>query len=72
LRHVRDGIGWADTVEVTKTGPTGVAAEVVFRFARPLEDPCLRWVEWRGPTFVPFAFPGVGESRRIEGQTPSF
>jgi hypothetical protein len=60
------------TIEVAKTGPTGVPTEAVFTFARPLEDPSLRWVEWRGATFVPFAFPAVGESRHIEGQTPSF
>jgi len=58
------------TVEVTKGSADGVPVEAVFRFDAPLEDPSLRWVEWRGPTFVPFALPAVGERRRIEAQLP--
>jgi hypothetical protein len=59
------------TVEVTKTTATGVPTEAAFSFTTPLEDASLRWVEWRGRTFVPFALPAVGEVRRIERQTPS-
>lgn len=62
----------AVTIEVTNTSPAGVPTEAMFTFGKPLEDESMRWVEWRGPTFVPFAFPAIGESRRIEGQTPSF
>jgi hypothetical protein len=58
-------------VEVTRTDASGVPTEALFRFVKPLEDASLRWVEWRGPTFVPFKLPAIGETRRIEAQMPS-
>jgi hypothetical protein len=60
------------TVEVTRTDAIGVPTEATFQFAKPLEDASLRWVEWRGRDFAPFALPAAGETRRIEGQMPSF
>ncbi|MEP7124441.1 MAG: hypothetical protein ABJE95_26170 [Byssovorax sp.] len=62
----------AVTIEVTRAGEDGVPTEALFTFTTPLEDESLRWVEWQGPTFAPFRFPAIGQSRRIEGQTPSF
>ena len=59
------------TIEVTRTTADGVPTDVVFHFARPLEDPTLRWVVWKGRTYAPFHLPAVGEKARIEPQLPS-
>jgi hypothetical protein len=49
----------AEVVEVTEKGEP---REVVFRFGVPLEDPSLRWVQWRDGLYVPFVPPAVGET----------
>lgn len=60
------------TIEVTRVNPALVPTEARFHFAVPLEDPSLRWVEWRGPAFVPFPLPAVGQSVHIGARAPSF
>ena len=37
-----------------------------FRFARPLEDPALRWLRWNDGVFVPFELPADGETVVLE------
>ena len=56
-----------DTVElsdlhvlVTAVNAQGRAVEAVFRFDRPLEDPSLLWLSWRGAGLVPYSPPAVG------------
>lgn len=45
----------AEVLAVDASGPTSVR----FQFARPLEDPSLRWVTWQGRAYVPFVPPPV-------------
>jgi hypothetical protein len=59
------------TVEVTRATAEGVPTEATFHFACALEDEGLKWMAWRGKTFVPFEVPKVGERRRLEAQTPT-
>jgi hypothetical protein len=51
----------AEVLAVDDDGPT----QVRFQFARPLDDPALRWVAWRGQRYEPFEPPPVGETIRI-------
>ncbi|MEW6250255.1 MAG: hypothetical protein AB1716_06390 [Planctomycetota bacterium] len=37
-------------------------AEASFRFDVPLEDPSLRWLQWRAGQYEPFVLPAVGSS----------
>lgn len=50
------------TVEITALTSDGRPAEATFRFAKRLEDPGLRWLEWRGGVYASFALPAVGET----------
>jgi hypothetical protein len=53
-------------VTVTQVTPEGRAAEVEYRFERPLEDGDYRWLIWtnRG-TFEGFVLPVIGETRTL-------
>ncbi len=53
------------TIEVTAV-LDGRPAEVSFHFARPLEDPVLRWLRWEDGVFVPFELPAGGETVVLE------
>lgn len=53
------------TATVTKTDALGRIVAARLEFDRPLEDPGLRWVQWQGRAFVPFALPRVGETVRV-------
>jgi len=55
------------TAEVTGLTPDGRPAEVVFRFAAPLEDRKFRWLCWdmQSRTYVSFVPPRVGEAIRL-------
>jgi hypothetical protein len=44
----------------------GAPTRVLYRFARPLEDPAWRWVQWQDGSFAPFALPAVGATVRLE------
>ncbi len=50
------------TVEVLAVTDDGRPAEAAFRFAVPLDDPSLRWLQWKNGAFVPFTSPPIGES----------
>ena len=61
-----------DTVElsdlhvlVTAVNAQGRAVEAVFRFDRPLEDPSLLWLSWRGAGLVPYSPPAVGAAHSL-------
>jgi hypothetical protein len=51
------------TIEITALTPDGRPAEIRARFARPLEDPGYRFMDWRGRRFEPFALPAIGATR---------
>ncbi len=55
-------------VQVIDTTADGAPARVAFRFDRPLEDPSLRFVVWRGEGFETFPPPAIGE--RVELPAP--
>ncbi len=59
-------------IEVTEITPDGRAAEAVFRFAVPLEDPSLRWLWWKDGEFIPFTPPAVGQTVNLEGADLDF
>jgi hypothetical protein len=61
----RIALGGVD-LEVTQVTPDGRAAEIEYRFDRPLEDAGYRWLIWtdRG-RYVEFALPSIGEVRTI-------
>ena len=50
------------TVVVTDLTDDGRPAEAAFRFALPLEDPSLRWLQWADGGFRDFTPPAVGET----------
>jgi hypothetical protein len=52
-------------VEVTGLLPDGRPAEATFRFAVPLEDPSLRWLQWKQGEFIPFTPPAVGQTVQL-------
>jgi hypothetical protein len=53
------------TARVVSVTEDGRPAIVRFRFAVPLEDPSLRWIQWRGDGFAPFTPPAVGEQMEL-------
>jgi hypothetical protein len=55
-------------IEITHVLPDGNADGADFRFAKPLEDPSLRFVRWEKTKLVPFALPPLGETVHIDGQ----
>ncbi len=58
------------TIEVTALTEDGRPAEAAFRFAVPLEDPSLRWRQWKDRDFVPFTPPPVGDSIKLYAELP--
>ncbi len=63
------------TVEVAEVTVDGRPTEVIFRFAKPLDDPSLRLLEWRGQgssgRYVPFTPPRVGETLTLPSRVSS-
>jgi len=55
--------------EVTALTDDGRPSEARMRFAVPLEDPSLKWLEWDWKThrYAPFVPPEVGQTVRIPG-----
>jgi hypothetical protein len=53
-----------DGVDITITAvtPDGRPAEILARFAKPLENPTLHWAAWHGHGFAPWTPPPVGAS----------
>jgi hypothetical protein len=52
------------TVQIVKDD-AGRPSRVRFRFDAPLDDPSLRFLEWRGRRLVPAALPAMGETRSV-------
>jgi len=59
------------TIEVTELTEEGRPAEAIFRFAVPLEDSSLRWLQWKNGEFIPFRPPAIGGTLKLEASTPS-
>ena len=57
-------------VEVMDVTEDGRPAMVAFRFEVPLEDPSLRWLQWKEGVYVPFVLPDVGERVKIPAIKP--
>jgi hypothetical protein len=57
------------TVEIVKDD-AGRPSRVRFRFDAPLDDPSLRFLEWRGRRLVPAALPAMGETRSVFRSPP--
>jgi hypothetical protein len=50
------------TVEISEATEDGRPIEIEVFFDVDLEDPSLRWLQWRRGVYVPFELPAVGES----------
>jgi hypothetical protein len=53
------------SIEVSALTDDGRPSEILVRFAVPLEDPSLQWLEWGRHDYVPFRVPRVGETRIV-------
>jgi hypothetical protein len=51
------------SIEVSAQMPDGRPAEILARFATPLDDPGWLWLQWRARGYEPFPIPAIGESR---------
>lgn len=56
------------TIEITAVNADGWPTEARFRFARKLEDPSLRFMQWQDQTLKPLTLPRVGERRSFPAQ----
>lgn len=56
------------TIEITAVNDDGWPTEARFRFARPLEDPSLRFMQWQDQTLKPLPLPHVGDRRSFPAQ----
>lgn len=59
-------------IEVATVTADGRPHEVVFRFARPLEDAGYRWLQWQNGAYAAFAVPPVGATVDLPGATVDF
>ena len=50
------------TVEIIEITDDGRPGAVSFHFAVELDDPSLRWLQWREGVYIPFEPPAVGET----------
>ena len=55
------------TVEITELTGDGRTAEAAFIFSVPLEDPSLRWLQYKDDAFVPFTPPAIGQRVVLPG-----
>jgi len=58
------------TVEIIELTGDGRPAKAAFTFAVPLEDPSLRWLQYKGGSFVTFTPPAIGESVILQAENP--
>jgi hypothetical protein len=56
-------------VQVTRLTPDGRPAEIAARFAVPLEDRSLRWVQWKDEAYRPWTPPAVGATTELPAAT---
>jgi hypothetical protein len=57
------------TIEV-RQATEGRPTVVRFRFDASLEDPSLRFLEWRGRRLVPVVLPAIGQTRPVFRSRP--
>jgi hypothetical protein len=50
------------TVEIKEMTDDGRASVAAFKFSVPLEDPSLRWLQYKNGEFIPFTPPPIGQS----------
>ena len=60
------------TAEVTAVRRDGQPLEAAFRFAVPLEDSSLRWLQWKEGDFRPFVPPPIGRTITMAPAHPPF
>jgi hypothetical protein len=53
------------SVKVERLNAHGDPDQVLYDFAVPLEDPSLRWMQWKGGIYVPWVPPALGESEQL-------
>jgi hypothetical protein len=58
------------TVEVIELTSDNRPAEAAFTFAVPLEDPSLRWLQYKDGSFIPFTPPAIGENVILQSEKP--
>jgi hypothetical protein len=56
------------TVEITEMTGDGRPAEAAFTFTVPLEDPSLRWLQYKNGSFVPFTPPAIGGNLVLQSE----
>jgi hypothetical protein len=56
------------TVEIKEMTEDGRAAVAAFIFSVPLEDPSLRWLQYKNSEYVPFTPPPIGQSVVLQGE----
>jgi hypothetical protein len=55
-------------VEIRKLTGDGRPAEAAFTFAVALEDPSLRWLQYKDGSFVPFIPPAVSQTVVLQAE----
>lgn len=58
------------TAEIIALTGAGDPTEVAFDFGVALEDPSLRWLQYKDGAFVTFVPPPVGESIELPPEVP--
>jgi hypothetical protein len=58
------------TVEIMELTGDGRPAKAAFTFSVPLEDPSLRWLQYKDGSFVPFTPPAIGENVVLKSEKP--
>jgi hypothetical protein len=56
------------TAEIRELTGDGRPAEAAFTFAVVLEDPSLRWLQYKNGNFVPFTPPAIGQSVVLQAE----
>jgi hypothetical protein len=60
------------TARVAAVSSGGAPSEVIFRFALPLEDPSLVWLQWRGEGFASWTPPAIGQTVTLPAPRDAF
>jgi phage baseplate assembly protein gpV len=56
------------TVEILELTGDNRPAKAAFTFAVPLEDPSLRWMQYKDGSFISFTPPAIGESVVLQAE----
>jgi hypothetical protein len=56
------------TVEILELTGDNRPAKAAFIFAVPLEDPSLRWLQYKNGSFIPFTPPTIGENVVLQSE----